>query len=167
MSLAATINPSLAFEMNLPAKPTNRFVLGKLLVRKEPGAAGVAIQATSGCIGNQFFRAWNRKGKGCIPPTTEIAPRHWTVSTQRLWMPDVRGVEGSFYAIAPFQIKIDQVLRGDFGCHFDANVPGSAGCIVFPIQQHWDVFRASMASFRAAGYQSIPLSVRYWLADAS
>lgn len=165
MSIAMAINPSLHFEMSLPAKPTSQPQYGKLIIKKEPGAAGTRLQATSGCIGNQFFRAWTRKGKGPLPPTSEIAPRHWTVSTLELSLPHVRGVEGGFYQISPFSIKVGSVSRGDFGCHNDAGGFGSLGCLVFP-HDHWLQFRMSMKSFRAAGYQSVPLFVRYWLTDA-
>lgn len=166
MSLATAINPSLHFEMQLPAKPTSQPQFGKLIIKKELGAAGTRLQATSGCLGNQFFRAWTRKGKGPLPPTSEIAPRHWSVSTLELSLHHVRGVEGGFYQISPFSVKVGGVSRGDFGCHDDAGVFGSLGCLVFPPEDHWQQFRLSMRSFRAAGYQAVPLTVRYWLADA-
>ncbi len=56
-------------------------------------------------------------------------------------MPNVKGVEGSFFAISPFAVKLTNVTRGDFGIQFDANVPGSARCIASRKQDHWDMFR--------------------------
>ena len=56
-------------------------------------------------------------------------------------MPDTKGVEGSFYQILPFEVPTDGAIRGDFGIHFDANVPGSLGCIVLTTQRGWDAFR--------------------------
>ena len=81
----------------------------------------------------------------------------------KLWMPEVKGVEGSFYAISPFSVKMPGVTRGDFGIHFDPvhGTPGSAGCIVIRDQAHWDIFRKEIGQFRLDGIQSIPLSVNY------
>lgn len=101
------------------------------------------------------------KGRGPLPPSLKIAPYRYKISTQRLWLPQVKGVEGSFYAIAPFTVQLGGTSRGDFGIHFDANAPGSAGCIVILLQEHWNLFRKLIAEFRAAGHQQIPLEVFY------
>lgn len=103
----------------------------------------------------QYHGAWKIPRRGCIPPRT------WELSTQRLWLPNVKGVEGSFYGIAPFMVTVDGVQRGDFGIHFDANVPGSAGCIVIKQQDHWDIFRKVMAEYNSLRIKSVPLEVTY------
>lgn len=156
------MSPSLEFYMSLPREPIFTLVKGFLLVKTELGAAGIKLQALSGCTRYQYRGAWREKGRGCLPPSTIIAPTKYTVSTQRLWLPHVRGVEGSFYAIAPFMVTAAPgIQRGDFGIHFDANMPGSAGCIVLPLQDHWDVFRHLMADFRFKGIKQLPLTVKY------
>ena len=161
-------NPRLIFTMNLPEKATVNLVEGVLIIREELGEGGTKLRATSGLKQYQFERSWHYKGRGCLPPSKQIQPVNYTVATQRLWMPDVRGVEGSFYAIAPFQVNAGGALRGDFGVHADAGFPkasagnaGSAGCIVIRQQDHWNIFRNKIAEFRADGHQQIPLTVIY------
>lgn len=153
---------SIDFFMGIPKEPINTLVKGFLVVKTDADKSGIKLQALSGCRGYQYRGAWRFKGKGCLPPTAAVAPNKYTVSTQRLWLPNVRGVEGSFYAIAPFMVTAAPgVQRGDFGIHFDANVPGSAGCIVLPLQDHWDVFRELMNDLRTKGIKQLPLTVNY------
>lgn len=154
--------PTLEFHLQLPTFSSPHLQRGYLLIKEHLTSAGIKLAATSGCRGNQFQRSWNLKGRGPLPPSKAIAPKRYSVSTQRLWLPQVRGVEGSFYAIAPFSLRLDGgIHRGDFGIHFDANAPGSAGCIVLLLQEHWDVVRELMAEFRLDGHQQIPLEVVY------
>jgi hypothetical protein len=153
--------PSIEFYLELPLNPRFSLLYGYLLIKRRPPDAGIKMLATSGSVGNQCAGSWTRKGKGPLPPSGAIGAHKYTVSTQRLWLPHVKGVEGSFYAIAPFSVQLGSVTRGDFGIHFDANVPGSAGCIVLPLQEQWDLFRKLMQEFRELGVQQIPLSVSY------
>jgi hypothetical protein len=53
-------------------------------------------------------------------------------------MPGVRGVEGNFYKINPHMVTVNGVQRGDFGVHFDANAPGSSGCVVLRTAVGWE-----------------------------
>lgn len=151
------------FEFNMqPVSGTSwDLIEGTLLIKKDIDHAGVKLRATSGISGYQNKGAWRIKGRGYIPPSIQIIPQKWFVSTQRLWMPQVKGVEGSFYAIAPLAVNLGGLSRGDFGIHFDANVPGSAGCIVIRQQDHWDLFRNEMSAFRLEGIQQVALFVSY------
>lgn len=153
--------PRLEFNMTLVEGTQWQLTEGTLLIKKDIDNAGVKLRATSGLAGYQAKGSWRIKGRGYIPPSHQIIPQQWSVSTQRLWMPGVKGVEGSFYAIAPFVIRLPGVARGDFGIHFDANVPGSAGCIVIRQQDHWDLFRKEIELFRLDGIQQVPLFVSY------
>ncbi|PIG90826.1 hypothetical protein [Gloeocapsopsis sp. IPPAS B-1203] len=156
------MNPTIEFHLPLPLASTKALAKGFLLLKSDFSKAGLRLQATSGCSGFQHSGSWKFKGRGPLPPSAAIEPITWSVSTQRLWLPHVRGVEGSFYAIAPFSVPVDEkVSRGDFGIHFDANVPGSAGCIVIPLQDHWDVFRKWAADLAHQKIQQVPLSVTY------
>jgi hypothetical protein len=112
-----------------------------------------SYRATSSLPGRQSADSWNGKG-GLIPPGA-----FYTVSVDPLWMPNVRGVEGSFYQIWPFEVPTDGDPRGDFGIHFDANQPGSLGCIVLSTQRGWDAFRRDIK--KAGDVDRIPLEVRY------
>jgi hypothetical protein len=111
-------------------------------------------QATSSLPGRQWWGAWEMKG-GLIPPVSGLQ-----VTTAPLWMPDMKGVEGSFYQISPFEIATNGATRGDFGIHFDANVPGSLGCIVLETQRGWDAFRRDMEPI-AKLIKSVPLLIDY------
>lgn len=153
--------PRLEFECRLSTSSEWHLIEGTLLIKKDIEKAGVKLNATSGLPGYQTKGAWRIKGRGPIPPSVQIIPQKWMVATQRLWMSDVKGVEGSFYSISPFQILLPGVARGDFGIHFDANVPGSSGCIVIRQQDHWDLFRKEIAEFRLDGIQQLPLFVSY------
>lgn len=156
------MTPSLEFYLKLPTERHFELIPGVLIIKEKSGGNGMRLKATSGLAQWQYKFSWGHKGRGCLPPSEIISPHKYTVSTQRLWMPNIKGVEGSFYAIAPFSVAAgNKASRGDFGIHFDANVPGSAGCIVIQLQDHWDIFRQLMDKFRAAKFQSIPLLVIY------
>ena len=79
-------------------------------------------------------------------------------------MPSVKGVQGNFFAITPFEINFKGVTRGDFGIHNDvnrANSPGSSGCIVFLFDLGWTRFQESMTTIRNSGVEQIPLIVEH------
>jgi hypothetical protein len=163
MESSAMVRPMLIFEMSLPQMPNLKSLLnGLLYIKDDYQAAGIKCTATSGIAGFQYTNSWKFKGRGCLPPSS---PRiNYTVSTNRLWLPNVKGVEGSFYAISPFSVNVGGINRGDFGIHYDSNVPGSAGCIVLPIQAQWDTFRNKMQEYRGKGFQAVDLLVDYSLA---
>ncbi|MGL4618727.1 MAG: hypothetical protein ACRCZS_06660 [Chroococcidiopsis sp.] len=145
--------------MDLPNSPTNSLVTGKLVLTN--GDSKVSFLTTSGLSKHQYIGSWTQKARGCLPPSAKGID--YSISTQRLWMPDVKGVEGSFYAIAPFSVTVDGVTRGDFGLHYDPvpGTPGSAGCIVLRMQEHWDIIRAKMKEFADMRIKSVPLEVIY------
>jgi hypothetical protein len=76
-------------------------------------------------------------------------------------MPQVRGVEGNFYKINPHMVTVNGVQRGDFGVHFDANAPGSAGCVVLRTDIGWQAFEKDMKNLLTRGVNEIPLLVSY------
>ncbi|MCC3409822.1 MAG: hypothetical protein JGK17_30625, partial [Microcoleus sp. PH2017_10_PVI_O_A] len=49
----------------------------------------------------------------------------------------------------------------EFGIHFDANVPGSAGCIVLQKRRGWDRFCERMQSIARSGVEQVSLKVVY------
>jgi hypothetical protein len=154
---------AFAFTMKLADKGIPHLLEGKLIC--EANGNVYEFVATSGLAMHQFKGAWREKGRGCIPPDSALGDSHYTVSTNRLWLPEKIGVEGSFYPIAPFSVTVDGIARGDFGIHFDANVPGSAGCIVIRRQTDWDEFRYLMTVLKSNGEKSVPLKVAYEFVD--
>lgn len=111
--------------------------------------------ATSGCTQwQQPGDEWAR-GKGPIPqgfdygiPTT---PYHL----------ETKGIEGDFFHITPDPIGSGNRIRSELGIHFDANVPGSAGCIVLQTDTGWKGFCRRMQAIARSGIKSIALSVNY------
>jgi hypothetical protein len=131
-----------------------------LLLDSEPSIVNTYI-ATSGLPNNQRFDCLSSPGKGAIPQNSLIGVDSYQVSTTPIYMPGVRGVEGNFYKINPHEITINGVQRGDFGVHFDANVPGSSGCVVLRTELGWQAFEKDMKSLFTSGVKEIPLLVSY------
>lgn len=135
-------------------------IIGQL-DRLQDGEVVNAYQATSSVAGKQFDGSWNSRG-GLIPPDEKFLNGElYEVATTPLWMPRVRGVEGSFYQIFPYSVETDGDTRADFGIHFDANVPGSMGCIVLPTQRGWDAFRRDMQQIANSGVKRVDLDIVY------
>jgi hypothetical protein len=141
---------SLRFSLHTAQQSS--LIIGLLELLKD-GAVINSYQATSSLPGRQNSGSWKRKG-GLIPPG-----KIYTVSVDPLWMPNVKGVEGSFYQIWPFEVPTDGAVRGDFGIHYDANSPGSLGCVVLTTQRGWDAFRRDMK--KCGDVDLIPLEVIY------
>ena len=115
--------------------------------------------ATSSVESSQKAESFHNKG-GLIPPQYRCKnmPTTWEVETKPIPMPSVKGVEGNFYKINPHAITTDKGgVRGDFGIHLDANVPGSMGCIVMDKTRFRD-FEKVIKTIKQSG---IPLFVFY------
>jgi hypothetical protein len=118
--------------------------------------------ATSGAPGYQNTDDQTAKGKGCIPRTDLAQIGSYFVATNPIDLTAVRGVEGAFYTISPGRVTLKSgQVRGDFGVHFDANVPGSAGCVVLTTKVGWDGFKQQMARIAKEGINQIPLFIGY------
>ena len=125
----------------------------------EAGTKDVWI-ATSSTANKQGSEDFNERG-GLIPPQYRCGIKYYTVATSPIPMASVKGVEGNFYKIDPHQVTTDKgTVRGDFGIHRDANVPGSLGCIVLNGDRFRD-FEVAMRSLKDKGLVSIPLFVQY------
>jgi hypothetical protein len=140
---------------------TEQLIEGRLLLLdSEPSILNTYI-ATSGLPNNQRFDCLSSPGRGSIPQNSLIGVDCYQVSTTPIYMPGVKGVEGNFYKINPHIVTINGVERGDFGVHFDANVPGSSGCVVLRTAVGWQAFEKDMKSLLTSGVKEIPLLVSY------
>jgi len=146
-------NYKLEFTMQL--KPASELLWGNLKLIY-PDRKAINYLATSGCAGwQQQGDQWAR-ARGPLPegfsysiPTT---PYHL----------DTRGIEGDFFHITPDPVANGNGnIRSELGIHFDANAPGSAGCIVLRNREGWERFCDRLSKIAVSGIQSIPLSVRY------
>lgn len=154
------MKPLLVFHQRLQA--SNQLIEGRLLlIDVETCVLQNTYIATSGLPNYQSSRALSTKGRGPIPSNIDIADRSYSVVTSPLFMPNVKGVEGNFYKINPHLVVIDGVQRGDFGVHFDANFPGSSGCVVIRTPNGWEAFEKDMKVLVDAGVKQVPLLVSY------
>lgn len=142
---------SLIFTMEL--KPSTELIDGNLQLIY-PDKKPIDYLATSGCQQWQQPEDQSARARGPIPAG------EYQIPTKPYWL-DTRGIEGWFFHITPDPIVINGVTRGEFGVHFDANAPGSAGCIVLRKFPGWQRFCDRMEAIAKSGIKSIPLSVSY------
>jgi hypothetical protein len=141
---------------------TSELIEGRLLlIDSEATSIANTYIATSGLPDNQSFDSLSSPGRGAIPQNSLIGVDYYQVATTPLYMPGVRGVEGNFYKINPHTVTVNGVERGDFGVHFDANVPGSSGCVVLRTAVGWEAFEKNMKLLLTSGVQEVSLLVSY------
>jgi len=120
-----------------------------------PSGETITYLATSGLPdyqrpGDQWVR-----GKGPIPAGD------YQVSTQGYEL-ETRGVEGLFFHITPDPvIGSDGKVRSELGVHFDANVPGTSGCIGLDTEVGWAGYCRRMKNIASLGIAKLPLKVKY------
>jgi hypothetical protein len=117
--------------------------------------------AASGTVGNQQWDSLSAKGRGPIPRCSDVGIEHYNVKTTPFDRRATKGIEGPFYHILPESVNIRGINRSEFGIHFDANVPGSAGCIVIVNEPAWEAFQKLMSHYKQAGLETVPLFVFY------
>jgi hypothetical protein len=126
-----------------------------------------AWNATSGLPCHQKPNDYLIKGKGQIPPTEALLKRNGEYEIDTLaQVNNAKGIGGLIFPIYPELVKLETpegatVTRSDFGIHFDANVPGSAGCIVLTDREEFAEFCEVMRGLVNRGITTLPLEVRY------
>lgn len=145
----------LFFHMHL--RQSSDLLEGRLILLEDGKLVDTYI-ATSGCPGCQHKLAQDDKGKGPLPSNYGLGLDCYTVMSAPIDLSGTKGVEGNFYKINPHTVKIAGIERGDFGIHFDANAPGSAGCIVLRTPKGWTEFKHKM---RSINQEILPLIVSY------
>jgi hypothetical protein len=96
---------------------------------------------------------WTR-GKGPIPAG------EYEIPSEPYWL-DTRGVEGLFYHITPDPVGFGDRIRSELGIHYDANVPGTAGCIGLINWEGWDGFCRRLRNIASQSVKTLPLKVQY------
>ena len=100
---------------------------------------------------------------GLIPPAHHCRNLPmWKVHTTPEDSRHVKGVEGNFYRISPYEvITMRGTKRSALGIHRDAGVPGSLGCIVMN-SFNWNDFESTMAMIHSDyGIEKLPLFPLY------
>ncbi len=162
MPTADPKNSTYKIRFKLATASSNSLIFGTLEFLKDNEVYNT-LTATSSLPGRQQDGSWNRTG-GLLPPTLMVKAKTGSglsVKTTPIYMPQVVGVSGNFYQISPFEMKTDGNVRGDWGLHRDANMPGSMGCIVFPTERGWEACQREMKVLAGLGIRSIELICEY------
>ncbi|MEG4964781.1 hypothetical protein [Microcoleus sp. K4-B3] len=141
----------LIFTMNLAQSP--ELIYGNLQLIY-PSSEAIDYVATSGCADWQRPGDEWQRGKGPIPAGD------YQIPSEPYYL-ETRGVEGDFFHITPDPVVSAHGIRAELGLHFDANVPGSAGCVVIKNREGWRQFCDRLASIAELGVKSLPLTVKY------
>ena len=109
----------------------------------------------------QYGESFHERG-GMLPPQYRVPKlKNWSVLTKPIPLDLIKGVEGNFYKLSPYEVTTDRGgVRSDFGIHKDANAPGSLGCIVMSPDRFMN-FELAMAYFRKHDIKQLPLLVQY------
>ncbi|MEG4286988.1 hypothetical protein QUB68_28180 [Microcoleus sp. A006_D1] len=142
---------SLTFEMR---RGTSESLLEGLLHLSYPDESTISYRSTSGCAGWQRPGDEWARGKGPIPAG------RYEIPAKPYWL-DTRGIEGYFFHITPDPVVSGDLIRSELGIHFDANVPGTAGCIGLMNLEGWQGFCRRLLEIAALGVDKVPLTVRY------
>jgi hypothetical protein len=95
------------------------------------------------------------RGKGPIP-----AGENYQIPTEPYWL-NTRGVEGFFFHVTPDPVGSGDRIRSELGVHWDANVPGTSGCIGLINWEGWEALCRRLSKIASLGIKSLPLRVRY------
>lgn len=143
----------LIFTMEL--KRSNTLIWGNLKLIY-PDGEEINYLATSGAAGWQSPEHQWMRARGVIPEGFD-----YSIPTTPYYLP-TKGIEGMFFHITPDPIVSPKgTKRGEFGIHFDANVPGSAGCIVLRNASGFNAFCDRMKIIAASGVERVSLKVDY------
>lgn len=137
----------------LPLGHSRILILGSLKLIY-PNGETIDYLATSGLPdyqrpGDEWIR-----GKGPIPAG------EYEIPTEPYWL-NTRGVEGNFFHITPDPVGSGDRIRSELGIHYDANVPGTSGCIGIVNSTGWEGFCRRMKNIAALEIKSIKLKVQY------
>lgn len=142
-------------------EPSPKLLIGQFELLKDDEILGV-WPATSGTRGNQSKNDYWARGRGPIPPSIP-GKRDYTFNVKGRYSLATKGIEGLAYPIAPDPIiSLDGTeRRSEVMIHRDANVPGSAGCIVLGIDEA--AYKAFNALIWSVGKDesAVPLLVAY------
>ena len=119
-------------------------------------------KATSSHVNGQ--QRGDQHGRGGLLPSVHhcLNLAKWELDTKALDLSHNAGVRGNFYRLLPYQVKTKSGgVRSDLGVHYDANAPGSLGCIVMN-WKNWSEFDIIISALRRnEGVTNIPLFPLY------
>ncbi|WP_445173793.1 hypothetical protein [Microcoleus sp.] len=137
----------------MPLGKSKKLILGNLEL-SYPSGEIVNYLATSGLPDWQRPEDQWSRGKGPIPAG------QYEIPSEAYWL-ETRGVEGLFYHITPDPVGAGERIRSELGIHYDANAPGTSGCIGLINREGWDGFCRRMAKIASLGVKTLSLKVQY------
>lgn len=137
----------------MPLRISQSLITGSLKLIYPDGQI-IDYLATSGLPDYQRPTDQWVRGKGPIPQG------EYEISTQPYFL-ETRGVEGLFFHITPDPVGSGDRIRSELGVHWDANVPGTSGCVGLINWEGWEGFCRRMANIVSTGVEKIPLKVKY------
>jgi len=137
----------------MPLGISQKLILGNLQLTYPDGKT-IDYLATSGLPDYQRPDDQWVRGKGPIPAGI------YQIPTEPYWL-NTRGIEGFFFHITPDPVGSGDRIRSELGVHYDANVPGTSGCIGLINWEGWDGFCRRMTQISSLGIEKIPLKVQY------
>jgi hypothetical protein len=137
----------------MPLGVSQNLILGNLRL-VYPDGTPIDYLATSGLPAYQRSNDQWVRGKGPIPAG------EYQIPSEPYWL-ETRGVEGYFFHITPDPVGSGNRIRAELGIHFDANLPGTSGCIGLINLEGWQGFCRRMANIASLNIESISLKVKY------
>jgi len=137
----------------MPLGKSQSLIMGSLKLIYPDGQV-VDYLATSGLPDWQRPEDQWSRGKGPIPKGD------YQIPTQPYWL-DTRGVDGLFFHITPDPVGSGDRIRSELGVHYDANVPGTSGCIGLINWEGWQGFCRRMRNIAALEVKFLSLKVQY------
>jgi len=138
----------------MPLGISKQLITGSLKL-SYPNGEIINYLATSGLPDYQRPEDQWVRAKGPIP-----AGEQYEIPSEPYWL-ETRGVEGLFFHITPDPVGSGDRTRSELGIHYDANVPGTSGCIGLINWEGWQGFCRRMAKIASLGIKSVPLKVEY------
>jgi hypothetical protein len=89
-----------------------------------------------------------------------IPAGNYEIPSEAYWL-ETRGIEGLFFHITADPVGSADRTCGEFGIHFNANFPGTAGCIGLRNREGWSKFCSRLLKIAAHGLETLPLTVQY------
>ena len=163
-ALGKYAQPFLMFTMKL--EDTHNLEAGRLaLIDYTVGMNPEYIwKSSSGLPGHQSFADQSAVGRGELPPPYRTNNPMYYVKTEKAYSDEI-GIAGYYFFISPETINVDGTDRSMLRVHYDANVPGTAGCIGILSKDAFDFFVAVMDTLKGKGFSQVPLFILYPYGD--
>jgi hypothetical protein len=137
----------------MPLGKSQNLITGSLKL-VYPDGQTIDYLATSG------LPDWQRPGDQWARGKGPIPEGNYEIPTEPYFV-ESRGVEGLFFHVTPDPVGSGDRIRSELGVHFDANVPGTSGCVGLINWEGWEGFCRRMRNIASLRIEKLPLTVKY------